>query len=294
MIWGLWLAVLIASFQLFIWMMNRRKVTQYIYEDSPERHQQKVGTPTLGGILMFLGFLTGMFILNQWTLTTIWVVASTGLFWLIGAVDDVLSLMRAKNKGLSARAKLLLQLAVALLSVIGFYFIQTISWWHIPLYVFLLTGSANATNLTDGLDGLLSSAMLVSLFGVLVLVQSQWRFEEASMILVMMAVIAVFLIFNWNPARLFMGDVGSLMLGAFLSSCVIVTGHWIMLLGFGAVYVIETLSVIIQVVWFKRYQKRIFLMTPLHHHFELLGLKEIPIVLLFILMQAIFVWVQLT
>ncbi|MGC6367024.1 MAG: phospho-N-acetylmuramoyl-pentapeptide-transferase [Candidatus Marinamargulisbacteria bacterium] len=294
MIWGLWLAVLIASFQLFIWMMNRRKVTQYIYEDSPERHQQKVGTPTLGGILMFLGFLTGMFILNQWTLTTIWVVASTGLFWLIGAVDDVLSLMRAKNKGLSARAKLLLQLAVALLSVIGFYFIQTISWWHIPLYVFLLTGSANATNLTDGLDGLLSSAMLVSLFGVLVLVQSQWRFEEASMIMVMMAVIAVFLIFNWNPARLFMGDVGSLMLGAFLSSCVIVTGHWIMLLGFGAVYVIETLSVIIQVVWFKQYKKRIFLMTPLHHHFELLGLKEIPIVLLFILMQAIFVWVQLT
>ena len=235
-----------------------------------------------------------MILLGEWTVSSAWIVASTALFWLIGAVDDGLSLKRGKNKGLSAKAKFTLQLLVSSVSIGCFFlFIQTIAWWQVPLYVLLITGASNATNLTDGLDGLLSSSMLVSLFGVWILIQSQWRYEESQMILLMMAAIAIFLFFNWHPARLFMGDVGSLMLGCFLATTIIATGEWLMLLGFGAIYVIETLSVMIQVAWYKRTKSRVFLMTPLHHHFELLGFSELSIVMLFAAIQSVFVWVQL-
>lgn len=294
MIWLAWTVGTVITYKLFIYLMQRRQLSQLIYEDSPDRHQAKGGTPTMGGIVLFLSFLIGMILLGQWTVSSAWIVASTALFWLIGAVDDGLSLKRGKNKGLSAKAKFTLQLLVSSVSIGCFFlFIQTIAWWQVPLYVLLITGASNATNLTDGLDGLLSSSMLVSLFGVWILIQSQWRYEESQMILLMMAAIAIFLFFNWHPARLFMGDVGSLMLGCFLATTIIATGEWLMLLGFGAIYVIETLSVMIQVAWYKRTKSRVFLMTPLHHHFELLGFSELSIVMLFAAIQSVFVWVQL-
>ena len=294
MIWLAWTVGTVIAYKLFIFLMQRRQLSQLIYEDSPDRHQAKGGTPTMGGIVLFLSFFIGMILLGEWTVSSAWIVASTALFWLIGAVDDGLSLKRGKNKGLSAKAKFTLQLLVSSVSIGCFFlFIQTIAWWQVPLYVLLITGASNATNLTDGLDGLLSSSMLVSLFGVWILIQSQWRYEESQMILLMMAAIAIFLFFNWHPARLFMGDVGSLMLGCFLATTIIATGEWLMLLGFGAIYVIETLSVMIQVAWYKRTKSRVFLMTPLHHHFELLGFSELSIVMLFAAIQSVFVWVQL-
>ena len=170
MIWLAWTVGTVIAYKLFIFLMQRRQLSQLIYEDSPDRHQAKGGTPTMGGIVLFLSFFIGMILLGEWTVSSAWIVASTALFWLIGAVDDGLSLKRGKNKGLSAKAKFTLQLLVSSVSIGCFFlFIQTIAWWQVPLYVLLITGASNATNLTDGLDGLLSSSMLVSLFGVWIL-----------------------------------------------------------------------------------------------------------------------------
>jgi len=117
--------------------------------------------------------------------------------------------------------------------------------------------------------------------------------EELHLTYVMMAAIGFFLLFNWHPAKLFMGDVGSLMLGGFLAALAIASSAWWVLIGFGAIYIIETLSVMIQVVSYKIRKKRVFLMTPLHHHFELLGMNDISVVLLFALIQAGFTFIQL-
>ncbi len=295
MIWVIWAASTLIIYALTIQWLKRRQLNQQIYEDSPERHQLKVGTPTMGGVILFLSFLSGVFIAGAWNLSVIWILVTTTLFWLIGLVDDGRSILKKNNKGLSAKVKFLLQILASIIAVtLLAKFIMPVTWWQILLYIFLLTGTANATNLTDGLDGLLSATMLISLVGAYLVFQSKWMYEEQTLTLLMMAAIACFLIFNWYPAKIFMGDVGSLMLGAFLASSVIVTGQWPMLVGLGAIYVIETLSVMIQVAWFKRYQKRIFLMTPLHHHFELLGMSEIRVVMLFVLIQSGLTWIQLS
>lgn len=294
MIWIVWIiGTLIIYWQSIHWLKKKR-LSQQIYEDSPDAHQIKIGTPTMGGVIIFLSFFVGVSIAGQWNLPVIWVLMTTFLFWLIGLIDDGLSLIKKNNKGLSAAKKFGLQILFSIISVgILSYVVLPIEWWQIGLYIFILTGTSNATNLTDGLDGLLSSTMLVSLVGVFLLFQSKWMYEEQTMTLIMMVAIGCFLIFNWYPAKLFMGDVGSLMLGAFLASSVIITGEWPMLIGLGAIYVIETLSVMIQVFWYKRFKRRIFLMTPLHHHFELLGSNEVTIVGLFVLIQSGFIWVQL-
>ena len=293
MIWIVWIiGTLIIYWQSIHWLKKKR-LSQQIYEDSPDAHQIKIGTPTMGGVIIFLSFFVGVGIAGQWNLPVIWVLMTTFLFWLIGLIDDGLSLIKKNNKGLSAAKKFGLQILFSIISVgILSYAVLPIEWWQIGLYIFILTGTSNATNLTDGLDGLLSSTMLVSLVGVFLLFQSKWMYEEQTMTLIMMVAIGCFLIFNWYPAKLFMGDVGSLMLGAFLASSVIITGQWPMLIGLVAIYVIETLSVMIQVFWYKLFKRRIFLMTPLHHHFEL-GSNEVTIVGLFVLIQSGFIWVQL-
>ena len=294
MMWVIWGVLSCCSYWGYIKFARYRQLNQPIYDDSPTTHQAKIGTPTMGGLILFLSFLSGLFIAGQWNLLVIWVAITTGLFWLIGLIDDSLALLKKNNKGLTAKSKFLLQLIAASLCVFLLYkWLLPIPIWLAGVYVFLITGASNATNLTDGLDGLLSSTMLVSLVGVFVLFESKWMFEEQTMVFVMMAAICFFLLFNWYPAKLFMGDVGSLMLGAFLASAVIVSGEWQMLIGFGAIYVIETLSVMLQVIWFKLYKTRIFLMSPIHHHFELLGMRDVSVVILFVVIQAVLTWVQL-
>ena len=294
MIWTLWSLACILSYRMGIKGLQALAWNQRIYEDSPESHQKKQGTPTMGGLLIIGSFLTGAVILNQWNLTTLWVVATTTLFCLIGGIDDVLALRKSQSKGLSAKVKFMIQIIVSIAMVGIFYqWIKPIHWLEGILYVFLLTGTSNATNLTDGVDGLLGTTMLVSLVGMVVLLQKQWMVEELHLTYVMMASIVFFLLFNWHPAKIFMGDVGSLMLGAFLAALAIASSAWWVLIGFGAIYIIETLSVMIQVVSYKLRKKRVFLMSPLHHHFELLGMNDISVVLLFVLLQAGFTVIQL-
>jgi phospho-N-acetylmuramoyl-pentapeptide-transferase len=253
----------------------------------------KQGTPTMGGVFIYISFLIGAILLGKWTMNTLWIVATTTVFFLIGALDDGLSLKRKSNKGLSARSKFLLQMIGSSVMVGGLYlWVLPISWGEAIVFVFLLTGTSNATNLTDGVDGLLGTTMLVSLTGILAVLHSRWLYEEVHLTYIMMAAIAFFLLFNWQPAKIFMGDVGSLMLGAFLAALAISSGVWWMLIGFGAIYVIETLSVMIQVVSYKFRKKRVFLMTPLHHHFELLGMNDREVVGLFAAIQAMFSFMQ--
>ena len=293
LIWMIWLGGTVFAYRWAIKAFKLQSIGQLIYEDSPESHQKKQGTPTMGGILIFLSFLIGAIILGKWTMNTLWVVATTTMFFLIGAIDDGLALKKQSNKGLSARTKFLAQLIVSVaMVVILCRWILPTSWWLGSLYVFLLTGTSNATNLTDGVDGLLGSTMLVSLAGLLVVFQSRWLYEEVFLVYMMMASISVFLVFNWQPAKLFMGDVGSLMLGGFLSAIAIASGVWWMLIGFGAIYIVETLSVIIQVISYKLTKQRVFLMTPLHHHFELMGMNDRWVAILFATIQAMFSFIQ--
>tara|TARA_A100001015_G_scaffold309121_1_gene407988 strand:+ start:2932 stop:3831 length:900 start_codon:yes stop_codon:yes gene_type:complete len=298
MIYLAWSFGSICAYYFGLKLIRKMALNQQIYEDSPDSHQKKQGTPTMGGVLIFLSFFIGVCILMfsnlNFNLKTLWVLLTTTLFFLIGALDDGLSLKRKSNKGLSAKVKFSLQIIVSIISVVIFNELcQVISLMEAILYVFILTGTSNATNLTDGVDGLLGTIMLISLTGLTVVLGRQWMYEELQMTYIMMSAIGFFLLFNWYPAKIFMGDVGSLMLGAFLAAMTITTGNWWMLIGFGAVYIIETLSVIIQVVSYKLRKKRVFLMTPLHHHFELLGLNDVAVVLLFSLLQIGFTVIQL-
>lgn len=287
--WWVWVMAQLVAYASLIGVIRKWRITQYVYEDSPKTHQIKMGTPTMGGAMMLIGFLMGAYLLNNPNLTTIWVIGVTTLFCIIGVIDDALSICNTKNKGLSARVKFFAQCGVAVGMVIIFgAFIRSIAWYEYALYVCILVGTVNATNLTDGVDGLLSMVMLASLAGVLVMVHRMWLYEDMQLVMIMMGVIACFLVWNWHPATIFMGDTGSLMLGGFLASICIASGQWVSLISFGAVYIIETVSVMLQVMVFKRFRQRLFLMTPLHHHFELLGFKEPVIVGGFFILQLAF------
>ncbi|MGA0241889.1 MAG: phospho-N-acetylmuramoyl-pentapeptide-transferase [Candidatus Marinamargulisbacteria bacterium] len=294
MIWLGWFLGMLVTYKWAIRWFHAQQLNQPIYEDSPKQHQKKMGTPTMGGVVLFIGFLLGMLVLRSWSFEIYWVVVVSGAFGAIGWIDDILAITKKKNRGLSARVKFACQVMVAGIAVGWLCGVNSgVSLGLATVFIFLLVGTSNATNLTDGLDGLLSSTMLVSLMGVCWVFFQQQMHAEQAMVLVMMGTIVCFLIFNWYPAKLFMGDAGSLMLGAFLAASMIISGHWLMLIGLGAIYVIETLSVIIQVLWYKRTQQRVFLMAPLHHHFELMGMTDRGVVALFVVIQGILTWVQL-
>ncbi len=277
-------------FNLVLWQfLKRRKVYQVIYELSPQTHQTKFKTPSFGGIGIILTILIGSLFLLPLSVPVIWLLAVLVTFSLIGFIDDLTSALKGKNRGLSARQKFGLQLICALLLLLAASFtITPISLGMIGVFAFVMVGSSNATNLTDGLDGLLGGLSLLTSIGFLVygLVEAQPLFIHFSAIMIVSLI--SFLIFNIHPAKFFMGDTGSLALGAvFAGLCVLMGTPW-PLLPLGGVYIIETLSVIIQVAYFKRTQKRIFLMSPLHHHFELMGLSEIQTVMIFWLLGAAF------
>lgn len=291
--WGGWMLGLLVGYRLFGSIFSRYQLQQIIYEDSPERHQCKSGTPTMGGIIIVIGWLIGLVFANQWNARIIWVVSVAVSFALIGAFDDALSIRNHTNKGLSMAKKFGLQWGVAGIAVMALHtWVMPVAWWNGWIYMFLLVGTSNATNLTDGLDGLLACVMGVSLVGMYGIFKQLGMGHEQIMTVIMIATLACFLTVNWHPARLFMGDVGSLMLGAMLAASAIVSNQWLVLMGVGGMFVVETLSVIIQVIGFKWKKKRWFLMAPLHHHIELLGVKEPLIVVLFSGIQMVFVWIQ--
>lgn len=273
--------------------LRKLKGVQQIYALSPNTHQQKTGTVSFGGIPIITMSWIGAWIAGLLGVPEVlFVLLGMGIFGLIGLIDDLLSVQKKQNKGLSVRQKLALQIgACILLLSSGPFFGISIPWYVWPLYIFIGTGTTNATNLTDGLDGLLTGLSLLTMTGFFIAFGNNPMLQN--LCLIIMAVLSAFLVFNRNPAHIFMGDTGSLALGGlFFSASVWLQNPWI-LIPLGGVYIMEVLSVITQVFWFKRTGKRIFKMSPLHHHFELLGLSEKQVVWLFWGIGAVFlcIWI---
>jgi phospho-N-acetylmuramoyl-pentapeptide-transferase len=301
-------------------LLGRFAVRQHAYEDAPATHAVKTGTPTMGGLLFVLALLIALLAIWSNSVTIALVVLGLGC-GAIGLLDDYLSIRRGRNRGLRARTKLLLTAVVAVFFLWlargailenvptnwdGAYrmFVLPGVWWHASWLAWgavgfvVILATTHAVNLTDGLDGLLGGSMLSPL-AVLVAIATTYAFIPGTLfgaqphalqgigLAVIVVDIAVgaavlgFLYYNVHPARLFMGDTGSLALGGILAGSAILLGMQFLLIVIGGVFVAETLSVILQVASFKLTGKRIFRMSPLHHHFELAGWPEEKVTLRF-------------
>ncbi len=291
---------------VFIPVLRRLKFGQSIREEGPSWHQKKSGTPTMGGVAIIIASLLGAALAyfmkgNMESLAATLIVGSF-CFGIIGFSDDYIKVVKKRNLGLTSKQKFLAQLIVSVaITVFMSYtgitgeeifvpFLKdyvSIGFFVIPLSVFVMLAVVNSVNLTDGLDGLATSVTLVvSLFLMIVAM----KLSNITVSVFMGAVAASclgFLFFNANPAKVFMGDTGSLFLGGAVAVGALALKMPLILILAGGVYLIETLSVIIQVVSFKTTGKRVFKMSPIHHHFELCGMHEKTIVALFTLVTVI-------
>ena len=307
------LSLLVASFLVTILMLPRLikylhylKFGQAIREEGPQSHMHKKGTPTMGGISFIvatvLALIIAMFIDSSNIKYYFLFIYTTISFSIIGYIDDMLIVVKKKNDGLAPRKKLMLQILFSVIFYVLVKFIyEDINYIYIPgleyqlnisyLYmvfvVFWQTGFSNAVNLTDGLDGLATSVTIITTSTFALLAYKENNFPVFVFCLVLVGALIGFLLFNKNPAKIFMGDTGSLALGGILAAISIILHKEIAFIFIGLVYILETLSVIIQVAYFKKTGKRIFKMSPLHHHFELSGYGEVKTVYLFVIIALI-------
>ena len=270
-----------------------------------ENHQKKSGTPTMGGLIFIIPTIVTILILLftkkiEFSVNLLIVLFVFISYSMIGFLDDYISIKKKRNEGLTQTQKLLLQFVVALvfyllyslytdsksvLEITALGIKWNLGWFYGVFILFLLVGSSNAVNLTDGLDGLAGGLSAISFlaFG-LISWGSYWiqGYQDMGIFcFVLVGSLIGFLVYNTNPAKVFMGDTGSLTLGATLATIAILTSHELSLAVIDGVFVIETLTVIIQVISVKFFHKRVFLMAPIHHHFERLGWRESDIVKLF-------------
>lgn len=287
--------------KIFIPMLHKFKFGQTVREEGPKSHLKKNGTPTIGGIIFIIPIIIGSLLYLKLDLENLYPMISLFLFAMVGFADDFLKVKRGKNLGLTAMQKIVLLFIVSLgLSLVAkniygseiyIPFVKKtidLGLLYIPFLVFVFIGASNAVNLTDGLDGLATSVTIVALAFIGYIANS--LSFESSLMFVVIAISALigFLFFNINPAKVFMGDTGSLGLGGLLVGLTTQMGLQIILVLVGIMYIVETLSVIIQVFWFKKTGKRVFKMSPIHHHYEMCGLSENKIVLLFTTITMIF------
>ena len=281
-------------------ILKKKKLGQRISSYVGENHKKKEGTPTMGGIIFVLSTVLTTVVLiltHKIQLTsnlTIVLFVFIG-YALIGFLDDYLSLKKKKNEGLTTYQKLFLQL---LISIVFFYLYMRsggstalhiarlniyieMGWIYGLFILFVLIGGSNAVNLTDGLDGLAGGLSAIAFIAFALISMVVGDAEIGIFTFILFGSIVGFLIYNTYPAKIFMGDTGSLSLGAVMAAIAILTHREGTLLVVASVFVIETLSVIIQVAWMFLFKKKLFLMTPLHHHFEKLGWCEQDIVKLF-------------
>ena len=281
-------------------LLKRHKIGQTIRDDGPATHLAKGGVPTMGGIIFIIPAALALAALALFDRRILPPLLVTIGFGLVGLADDMLKVSRKSKDGLTPRQKTVGILAFALLFSIYAAFDPAVGtavllpltglgaelplpvWIYIPLTVFVMNGTANAVNLTDGVDGLASSVTAIVMAAFTVAAAISVREDGAAALTAAFAGgCLAFLFFNWHPARVIMGDCGSLALGGAVSAAAVMMRlHWILIF-FGVVYVAETLSVIIQVGYFKRTRRRVFKMAPIHHHFELSGWGEIRVVLTF-------------
>jgi len=316
------LTALIVSLVLGPWLirkLNAWQIGQTIRPDGPQGHLAKAGTPTMGGTLILFALLFSTLLLADLTNPFIWLaVWVTFGFAVIGFVDDYSKLRRGQARGISGREKMAAQTAVALVAALALYAMPQTStelhlpffknihpdlgWLYVPFAVFVLVGASNAVNLTDGLDGLAIGPVMTTAFtyGIFAYVSGNARLaaylqlpyvpgagELAIFCGALLCAGLGFLWFNAYPAMMFMGDVGSLPLGAAIGLVALVTKQELVLVIAGGVFVVEALSVIFQVASFKLRSKRVFRMAPIHHHFELAGWPEPQIIVRFWIISII-------
>lgn len=288
-------------------ILKNMKVGQNIRKEGPKSHYQKAGTPTMGGVIFLIAALLMTLIFVPFNIVSAILILSTLGFGIVGFIDDFRKLVLKQSEGLKPKEKIILQFTLAILiSILAYNYDKesvtslvipfsnynlNVGILGFPILVFIIVGTTNAVNLTDGLDGLASSVSLPVFLTLFLLATT-----DASRIfsVIMFGVLLGFLFFNSNPASVFMGDTGSMAIGGAVVALAIVEKIPIYLIIFGGIYVIETLSVIIQVISYKkRNKKRVFLMTPIHHHFELKGYKEPKIVTAFSIVSVLFCLITL-
>lgn len=279
---------------LVIKYFRRKQLGQTTREIGPSWHQSKSGTPTMGGLAFILSVTVTIalaFLIGTGTKDIALLLMVFLVYGLIGFLDDYIKLVMKRNLGLTSLQKLLGQILAALV----FYFIADVSTivnlpfslsidlgFLYPLFVvFWLVGFSNATNLTDGIDGLLGTTSILALLAYSFIAVWQEQYDVLLFILSLVGGLLGFLAFNIKPAKIFMGDVGSLAIGGVFASLSIILNQEWTLLFIGLVFVVETASVILQVASYKTRGKRIFKMTPIHHHFEMNGYSEWKIVIIF-------------
>lgn len=263
--------------------LRRRALQQHAYEDAPQTHQKKTGTPTLGGVLFLVAPLVAVALSRDATALAYGLLIAGSAA--IGFIDDTLAIRSGQNRGLRARTKFLATAVVgaAFLSIVAapssdgqaLLFIGPVPYWlWYALSLAVILATTHAVNLTDGLDGLASGTIVPPLAVLAFIAARQGATSAATVAVALLGAVLGFLLYNRHPAKIFMGDTGSLALGAALAGAAILTGAQLLLLLIGGVFVAETLSVIIQVTSYKTTKRRVFRMSPLHHHFELGGWPE--------------------
>ena len=310
------ITALLLSFILGPWIIRKLSATgaiNSVREDIPTSHTSKEGIPTMGGILILTALVIPTLLWADLTNPFVWLVlVATLLFGFIGFVDDILKLKRGKGRGLKARHKIIFQTLVALAVsgiLVGYMKFDTriylpflkgvtpdLGWLYVPFIVLVILGTSNSVNLTDGLDGLAIGPILVSggTFLLFCYLAGHSRFAEYLQIAyvagsgeltvfcgAMVGASLGFLWFNTYPAQVFMGDIGSLALGAALAIVAVIAKQEFLLVIVGGIFVLEAISVIVQVASYKIRRKRVFNMAPLHHHFELKGWAEPKVIVRF-------------
>ncbi len=280
---------------IFIPILRRLKFGQHIRQDGPQAHKKKAGTPTMGGVIILLALsLTFIRFADRNLDFYILLVACLG-FGLIGFLDDYIKIAFKRSLGLTSKQKLIGQFLfasiVCTMLIYGGYdtnlyipgtdFMFSLGLLYYPFILLLMVGMSNAVNFTDGLDGLLSGTGAIAFGALTIIAMIRSEHEAALFSAAMIGAVLGFLVFNAHPAKVFMGDTGSLGMGGALVAVAIVTKTEALLLLIGGIFVIEILSVIIQVISFKTRGKRIFRMSPIHHHFELMGWSEWRVVVTF-------------
>lgn len=288
---------------VYIDFVKKKLYNQYILDGIPENHAKKSGTPTTGGVFIVIAAIVASIaalMMEQKLTTQASIILLTYVFYTFaGFKDDIRKIQNKQNQGLTPRGKLFLQIVIAMLpalyvTVTGQTQV-TLGHWSVnlgyfyPLFaVFVITGVSNAVNLTDGLDGLASANVIIAMIACSLISVVMGNTDIAIICAAVAGSVAGFLYFNKYPAKIFMGDTGSLALGGVLGTLAVMGKFELWLIPIGIIFLCETLSVIIQVASFKLTGKRVFKMSPVHHHFELCGWKETKIVVFFTVVTTIF------
>ncbi len=286
---------------LIIPILHKLKFGQNIRKDGPKSHQKKAGTPTMGGVIFIFSVLLSMIIMvrkpSDEAMVALYAFIAYGF---VGFLDDLLKIIHKDNLGLKAWQKMVLLLVIS--TIFSFYAYNTVGteinmpfanraidlgWFYIPFMLFYFTGVTNAVNLTDGLDGLATSVTLLVITFFALVSYGMGHYTLSLFCFILAGALLGFLKFNAFPAKVFMGDTGSLALGGAVATVAMVLKLQVLLAIVGGIYVIETLSVIIQVTSFKLTGKRVFKMSPIHHHFEQLGWSETKIVSIFCIITVL-------